>query len=264
MRDALFPVPRGLVLLLLALWWAQGTARGQEQPPAVASSAELRSEYEELTKEFQEAQQAYFKAYAELQTEEQREAFLADEARNPSNRFAPRFRALAERAGEDAVAASAMLWLLRSTLDAQTQQELVDRLLAGFLHAPEIAELARFLELAERTLGRKPAVAALRTIRKRSEDPQGRLAATLTLGIVQLGGKSPTVQSEGRSLLLEVLSAAPGTPSAARARGELFEFENLRIGMIAPDIEGLDSAGKPFKLSDYRGQVVVIDFWGFW
>lgn len=49
-----------------------------------------------------------------------------------------------------------------------------------------------------------------------------------------------------------------------RAEGDRFEFENLQIGMIAPDIEGEDVDGVAFKLSDYRGQVVVVDFWGHW
>ena len=42
------------------------------------------------------------------------------------------------------------------------------------------------------------------------------------------------------------------------------EKERLQVGMVAPDIEGKDLDGKPFKLSDYRGKVVVLDFWGDW
>lgn len=48
------------------------------------------------------------------------------------------------------------------------------------------------------------------------------------------------------------------------ARGQLFEIRNLGIGKTAPEIEGEDLDGTPFKLSDYRGKVVVIDFWGNW
>jgi peroxiredoxin len=33
------------------------------------------------------------------------------------------------------------------------------------------------------------------------------------------------------------------------------------VGMIAPEIEGSDLDGNPFKLSAYRGRVVVLDFW---
>jgi peroxiredoxin len=32
----------------------------------------------------------------------------------------------------------------------------------------------------------------------------------------------------------------------------------------APEIAGEDIDGKKFKLSDYRGKVVLLDFWGNW
>jgi hypothetical protein len=38
----------------------------------------------------------------------------------------------------------------------------------------------------------------------------------------------------------------------------------LDIGNLALEIDGEDIDGKKFKLSDYRGKVVVLDFWGNW
>jgi thiol-disulfide isomerase/thioredoxin len=35
-----------------------------------------------------------------------------------------------------------------------------------------------------------------------------------------------------------------------------------RIGQVAPEIDGEDLDGVRFKLSDYRGKVVLLDFWG--
>jgi hypothetical protein len=46
-----------------------------------------------------------------------------------------------------------------------------------------------------------------------------------------------------------------------KARSELFEIRNLAVGKPAPDIEGLDQDGRAFKLSEYRGRVVLLDFW---
>jgi len=45
------------------------------------------------------------------------------------------------------------------------------------------------------------------------------------------------------------------------AHSALFEMRYLVIGKVAPDIEGEDQDGKKFKLSDYRGKVVMLDFW---
>jgi hypothetical protein len=51
---------------------------------------------------------------------------------------------------------------------------------------------------------------------------------------------------------------------ADQVNRELFVIRNLAIGKTAPDIAADDVDGKPFKLSDYRGKVVVLDFWGNW
>ena len=48
------------------------------------------------------------------------------------------------------------------------------------------------------------------------------------------------------------------------AKGWLFELDNLQLGMLAPDFTATDENGVTWKLSDYRGKVVVVDFWGFW
>lgn len=48
------------------------------------------------------------------------------------------------------------------------------------------------------------------------------------------------------------------------AKQELFELRHLRIGKVAPDIGDEDLDGVKFKLSDYLGKIVVINFWGDW
>jgi hypothetical protein len=48
------------------------------------------------------------------------------------------------------------------------------------------------------------------------------------------------------------------------AEGELRALRTLRVGMVVPEIKGPDLDGKQFKLSDYRGKVVLLDFWGNW
>ncbi len=48
------------------------------------------------------------------------------------------------------------------------------------------------------------------------------------------------------------------------AAGELFAMRNLTVGKVAPEIEGKDDKGTTFRLSDYRGKVVVLTFSGNW
>ncbi|MCY2959685.1 MAG: redoxin domain-containing protein [Planctomycetota bacterium] len=55
-----------------------------------------------------------------------------------------------------------------------------------------------------------------------------------------------------------------GRAIGPRAEGVLFEMRNLVVGKLAPDIVAEDVDGASFKLSDYRGKVVLLDFWGHW
>jgi hypothetical protein len=48
------------------------------------------------------------------------------------------------------------------------------------------------------------------------------------------------------------------------AKNELNELRNLGIGKTAPEVAGEDIDGKSLKLTDFRGKVVVLDFWGDW
>jgi peroxiredoxin len=36
------------------------------------------------------------------------------------------------------------------------------------------------------------------------------------------------------------------------------------VGKPAPPTQGTDADGAAFQLSDYHGQVVLLDFWGNW
>jgi hypothetical protein len=54
---------------------------------------------------------------------------------------------------------------------------------------------------------------------------------------------------------------AGGETVAEKAEPELFGIRHLSVGKVAPDIEGVDQDGVRFKLSDYRGKVVLLDFW---
>jgi hypothetical protein len=53
-----------------------------------------------------------------------------------------------------------------------------------------------------------------------------------------------------------------GTPPRPPAGGQ--GKSGTQVGLTAQEIEGEDIDGKKFKLSDYRGKVVLLDFWGHW
>jgi thiol-disulfide isomerase/thioredoxin len=70
------------------------------------------------------------------------------------------------------------------------------------------------------------------------------------------------LSAEDRRRIEQILARKKTLGDAARAR--LDEMHNLVAGKPAPEIDGVDMAGKPFKLSSYRGKVVLLVFWGSW
>ena len=67
-------------------------------------------------------------------------------------------------------------------------------------------------------------------------------------------------------LLLEKLGKEEGLPKILQKwiSDLSFKVSNLVVGCEAPEIEGLDDKGEKFRLSEYRGKVVLLPFWGFW
>ena len=66
---------------------------------------------------------------------------------------------------------------------------------------------------------------------------------------------------EYRDVEIPVTYFGSGGKVGEEAEVALFQIRHLAVGKVAPEIEGEDQDGVRFKLSDYRGKVVLIDFW---
>ena len=64
-----------------------------------------------------------------------------------------------------------------------------------------------------------------------------------------------------RAASYEDVNTIAGDTVAQRAGMELYDIRHLSIGKVAPDIVGKDQDGVQFRLSDYRGKVVLLHFW---
>jgi cytochrome oxidase Cu insertion factor (SCO1/SenC/PrrC family) len=76
-------------------------------------------------------------------------------------------------------------------------------------------------------------------------------SAPVLLVLLLVLGAGLVVYSQARDRLAHVPADPLGDVTDA----------GLPVGIQAPEIQGRDIDGKRFKLSDYRGKVVVLDCW---
>ena len=81
--------------------------------------------------------------------------------------------------------------------------------------------------------------------------------------------KEPVPKWDDKPLTAEEIEQARAMTTRQKtlaqvAEGHLDEMHHIKVGQPAPEIEGTDLDGKPLKLSDFRGKVVALVFWGSW
>ncbi len=140
--------------------------------------------------------------------------------------------------------------------------------------APQYA--AKFLELGEK-LGKDPA-AAEALVYVAQFNPTGADASKAfdllardhinSPRVLLLINMLPRLESESGNRLLKAIAEKSTEPSlktaAQKALDQMAKQADFAIGKVAPEITGEDLNGKPIKISDFRGKIVVIDFWGDW
>ncbi len=60
------------------------------------------------------------------------------------------------------------------------------------------------------------------------------------------------------------LETYPNTPRSQELKEMVAVIANLQVGKMAPALAGNSVDGAPIALSDYKGKVVFLVFWGFW
>jgi hypothetical protein len=206
--------------------------------------------------------------------------------KNPVRTFLPRFQDIARRAKGTPDAIPSLNWILMSGMQGfddyaegrKVARGALDELMTYSADEPALAESAAMLEMSSFVVGGKRAEKAARKWMT-SKDRTVKATAIFTLAQMLKGDddEGMTTQTENG----EVISITPDRkqaielfatlarefsdlPLGKRAKAIVGTLENLAVGKVAPDFETKDQYGKSFKLSDYRGKVVLIDFWGFW
>lgn len=218
---------------------------------------------------------------------------------NPTADFAEKFRSLVSENANSEMVATALGWLASNSDKAEEKISSLATLLESHFDSPAIKDAATAIASGKPS---KSAEDNLRRIMKDSPHAEARGVAAYQLvsfldrnksytdridelaenpGAVKFFGEDgldylrnlkvddAEIEKLYESIVKDysdVVFSRMGrkTNIGEVAKNALFEIRNLSMGCVAPNIEGSDLDGKEFSLADYRGKVVMLDFWGDW
>ncbi len=280
----------GVVLLLLPALPAAGAEDKPKDTPA--------DQYQALVKQYQDDMNAFMKDYRSAKTQEERQK--AFEKYPQPDKLAPKFLELAEKNPKDPAALDALLWVVTNAR-VQGKDSARSKALAGlskdWVESPKIGPAC--LALAQSI--DKQTETFLRAVldKNPSRDAQGAACVALAEYVKNRASTVDQLKNQpqfakvyenmlGKDYYQELMKLDPEKANkeaedlyeraadkygdvklangtvGSMVKPQLFEIRHLSVGKKAPEIEGEDIDGKKFKLSDYKGKVVMLDFWGNW
>lgn len=247
-----------------------GKPSAKEAAPAQDAKKSVADQIEATQTEFNEKQQALVKRYRAANDDDERQKIL-DEFRGMQAGLMNQLAAIVEKHPDDEAIFPALQLLINSNEHAAKATEL---LVKHHIDNEQIGAIC--LQLGMR--GTSSAEPLLRAVAEKSKSEDAKALALLGLGQMLLArsnedGLTDDERSKLRNQAKEALQSvvknyaeveAFGRKAGDWAEAVLFEVKHLGVGMPVPDLAGEDLEGEEFKLSDYRGKVVFLDFWAHW
>jgi hypothetical protein len=251
------------LLLLAPALWALDDPKDPKKPeaPSSAQGKTPAEQYRMIVDEVQKEQKEFLEAYRKATPEGKKKLKYPD-----SQKYIERMLELAEKNAKDPAAIDAVVWVVQNADGSDKGKKALAILLRDHLESQQLASICQALRYSM-----PDADQSLRAILEKSphRDVQAQACFALAQCLKDQADRNKTSTAEAERLLERVAKEYAdvemyGRKLGALAQGELFELRNLAIGKVPPEIEGEDIDGKKFKLSDYRGKVVLLDFWGNW
>jgi hypothetical protein len=270
--------------------------RGQAQ-----SKKTPKEQFQEVLDAYQEAQKSFSEAYSKAKTDEERSKIISEKYPK-AEEYARRFLAIADAAPDDPAAVDALIWHIQLGRGGDTSKAM-RRLAEKHAADPRLARVVPTIAFSNSSAGEallravieknrdraargNATIALAKFLKNRSDlitalegndQQKRRIEEYLTsqegydkAALAQLKSTDSAALAKEIESLFEKVVKDFGDVSTGRdtlgkqAANELNEIRNLGVGRPCPEIAGEDIDGKAFKLSDYRGKVVVVDFWGDW
>ncbi len=261
----------GVVFTLLALTASAALLAGAEDSKAPSPAQMLQA----LKQEQQRLSAQSDRAFKEARTAGE-EAKAREQHRRSNAQIVARAVELARKYPQDPASLEALSWAVTGVGLVEQTEAALDLLARDYFDSDKLEMVCW---KAGMDWEQKAAEHFLRTVLQKSPHRRMRGIACLSLGRNLKGQalgagqqKKPDADRLARDAesVYGVAAAQYGDVQFRDrtvgdwAKAALFEMRNLVIGKKAPDIQGEDIDGKRFKLSDYQGKVVLLDFWGHW
>lgn len=263
MRKLLVGLPSALlaVLFLLSVTVVAQDEKEEKEEPQFDTVKEILTAWQE--------DQA---AFAKLVEEADGDRAELRKIYRKSPKFDKYFDQLIELVDADPKADSVKDALMASLFSVRSNRRkaIVDRMLKHFGDAEEILDIVPGITI----VNKDTAIEDLRGVFK--NNPHSKVKAAAAFALFEQLNKSDAEDEDAdevnaeikklRKMLVTDFAEEKDRGGATYlAKIEAIEFaKKLEIGKPVPDIVGEDVDGIEFKLSDYKGKVVVLDFWGDW
>jgi hypothetical protein len=256
-----------LAALLLLLVPPVALAQG-ETPPVAQAQQDPEAAYDALVK-------AFNKAISDWQTEAQAavEKAQAEGGRMPAMAMQPPTKQFigeaqelaAEHAGKDAAVPFLGFILKYASNERAAVKKAITTLATDHATSKAIGDVLPHVGNAMRFGAKDQVLALLDAVATGHPDADTKAQGLLARGGMRLAmARTDDDRKAAEADLRAVATTTKNEEILAQAKDALFEIEHLQVGCKAPEIAGIDTDGVPFKLSDYLGKVILLDFWGFW
>jgi len=229
--------------------------------------------YEDLIAEVEVANQAWKARLAALREAEKNggPSIPADAFQSPLIPFVAKFDTAAKTYAGTPDAIPYLTWLAQNALpmvgdQRKAAKDAVRTLVTTHRKSPSLEKLEWMVGRLDYFYDEKQALEVGLQLEKESPSSKVRVYATFSRVGATIN-KAPVDSDDFRKAKSEILTVLEGVEikdlaSSVKTRIEM--RENFSLGMSPPDIVGVDLDGAEFALSDYKGKVLFIDFWGDW
>lgn len=264
-----FRFAMGIVLVGATFTWAVD-GPPKETPAKEDDAQSVAKQIQAVQTEFAEKQQDVIKRYRAAKDDAERQKVL-EEFNALRSDLTAQYAKIVDQHPDDEAVFPALQMLINSPEQAA---KVMDLLIEHHLDNKQIGTLCLQLGMQ----GEKSAEKLLRAVAEKSKSDEAKGLALLALGQMLFAqsneeGATDTdrekLRKQAKQALETVVSKYPDADAFRRKAGDwasavLFEVEHLAVGLPVPDLAGEDLEGAEFKLSDYRGKVVFLDFWAHW